>query len=169
MLALCLPAKAVTVDVTHPLEMYFNGADIPPGGYPIQLARITVTFGANPLNPGETINHQIFDADHVLLDSHSLTVSSTWNSFMLGAEFFPTPTNSPYLSAVFSTTGSGSFDIVSATANINDVDYIVVGSFNAPSAVPGPVVGAGIPGLMALGLFGLNYYRRRRNNGGLPA
>jgi hypothetical protein len=37
------------------------------------------------------------------------------------------------------------------------------------NAVPGPVVGAGIPGLMALGMFGLHFWRRRRNGAHLPA
>jgi hypothetical protein len=36
-------------------------------------------------------------------------------------------------------------------------------------AVPGPVVGAGIPGLAALGMLGLNFWRRRRNGSHLPA
>jgi hypothetical protein len=37
--------------------------------------------------------------------------------------------------------------------------------------VPGPIAGAGIPGLVAAlgGIFGLNFYRRRRNNSHLPA
>jgi hypothetical protein len=37
------------------------------------------------------------------------------------------------------------------------------------AAVPGPIVGAGPVGLAAAGLFGLNFWRRRRNGGSLPA
>jgi hypothetical protein len=38
-------------------------------------------------------------------------------------------------------------------------------------SVPGPIVGAGLPGLVAAlgGMYGLNFYRRRRNNSHLPA
>lgn len=43
--------------------------------------------------------------------------------------------------------------------------------FIVPSvqAVPGPIVGAGPIGLAAAGLFGLNFWRRRRNGASLPA
>jgi hypothetical protein len=44
--------------------------------------------------------------------------------------------------------------------------------FIVPSvaAVPGPVVGMGLPGVAAaFGLFGFNFWRRRRNGGTLPA
>jgi len=42
-------------------------------------------------------------------------------------------------------------------------------AFAQSAAVPGPVVGAGIPGLVAAcgGMFGLNFWRRRRNGGNL--
>ena len=44
--------------------------------------------------------------------------------------------------------------------------------FLEPVAVPGPIVGAGLPGLLAafsgMGLFGLNRWRRKRNGGDLP-
>jgi hypothetical protein len=38
---------------------------------------------------------------------------------------------------------------------------------NQLAAVPGPIVGAGLPGLitMAMGLFGLNFWRRKRRDG----
>src|SRR6266487_4288896 len=80
-LALCQPAKAITVDATHPLEMYFT--DIPAVAYPVQLARITVTFGANPLNPGESFTDQIFDANHVLLDSYTMPSSGNTYSSLI--------------------------------------------------------------------------------------
>jgi hypothetical protein len=43
--------------------------------------------------------------------------------------------------------------------------------FLVPAAVPGPIVGAGLPGILAacVGLWGLAMRRRKRLNGGLAA
>jgi hypothetical protein len=43
------------------------------------------------------------------------------------------------------------------------------GNIGTTAPVPGPIVGAGLPGLAAVAMFGLNFWRRRRNNGGLAA
>lgn len=44
-------------------------------------------------------------------------------------------------------------------------------SWLAASPVPGPIVGAGIPGMIAAcsAMFGLNFWRRRRNGANIPA
>jgi hypothetical protein len=59
-------------------------------------------------------------------------------------------------------------DIISGQGNVGQTGLVDCCS-SVP--VPGPIVGAGIPGLVAAlgGMFGLNFYRRRRNNSHLPA
>lgn len=51
---------------------------------------------------------------------------------------------------------------------IDEFEHYRIDVATAMKPVPGPTVGAGIPGAMALGMFGLNWYRRRRNGGTLP-
>jgi hypothetical protein len=57
-----------------------------------------------------------------------------------------------------------------ATGTISDFEHFRIDAAPIPTvAVPGPVVGAGLPGLAACAMFGLNFWRRRRNGASLPA
>lgn len=58
-----------------------------------------------------------------------------------------------------------SLRLLDLTGNIQEFEHYRIDV----AAVPGPVIGAGIPGLIsaAFGMFGFNWYRRRRN-GTLP-
>ncbi len=80
-----------------------------------------------------------------------------------------------------STTAQSGFDLKAINGErISDLDIRIVGGsitdfehyrieVGPTAAVPGPVVGAGLPGLAAVAMFGLNFWRRRRNGASLPA
>jgi hypothetical protein len=57
-----------------------------------------------------------------------------------------------------------SFTLLDIGGNIADFEHYRVDVTLLPSAVPGPIAGAGIPGLIAAlgGMFGLNRWRRKR-------
>jgi hypothetical protein len=77
--------------------------------------------------------------------------------------------------------GQSGFDLQAINGErIFDIDLKIVGGtltdfehyrieVGPTAAVPGPVVGAGLPGLAAVAMFGLNFWRRRRNGASLPA
>lgn len=61
------------------------------------------------------------------------------------------------------------FSLLDTGGTITDFEHYRIDV--AASAVPGPIVGAGLPGLLAacLGLLGFSYLRRRRQDGGWMA
>ena len=75
----------------------------------------------------------------------------------------------------------GKFTLALGTPQFEEGDQIaffarISGANDGPDSffiqpVPGPIVGAGIPGLLAAGggIFGLNFWRRRRQGATLPA
>lgn len=80
------------------------------------------------------------------------------------------PGNAAFTVGLSSILGCASPVVVGCLVSDDGPDSFVLFS-QSLAAVPGPIVGAGIPGLVAAcgGMFGLNFWRRRRNGNGLPA
>jgi hypothetical protein len=64
-----------------------------------------------------------------------------------------------------------SFRIVDVGGTITDFEHYRIDVASPLVAVPGPIVGAGLPGILlgAMGLFGMNFWRRWRNTLGFFA
>lgn len=64
-----------------------------------------------------------------------------------------------------------SLRLLDLTGSINEFEHYRIEVAPTVSAVPGPILGAGLPGLItaALGLLGFNWNRRRRRGEHLPA
>jgi hypothetical protein len=182
-------ANVVTIDINMLNNNTFAG-----GGFPVAygfnlIGNPTVTYSnivdatllSIPDATGASLNQQVAGAYHV----------DGFGNFEYGLEYLGTGTSgNPPTTLSFTLTAAGltlgsflelstkaddpanmALDIGSGTKFFADgspitgpVDYTTV-------SVPGPIVGAGVPGLVAAcgGLFGFNFFRRRRNNGGLPA
>jgi hypothetical protein len=158
-LAMCLPAKAVTIDATHPAVFTFTGA--PVGDFDALAIEIRTSL-FDQIDPGETVSYQVFDANNVQLFGGSpYTDNSGYSINYLGSGFGLIPHLTTTSFSWIVSSPNGSFDVTSSDAYIYAADFVAYGVLAGdPAPVPGPIVGAGLPGLMlaALGLLG---WRRR--------
>ena len=103
----------------------------------------------------------------VFIDVVALEADGSFKTFNFGAFTLSSGQSGFDLQAI---NGESIFDIDLRTGPggvISDFEHYRI-DVATPLAVPGPVVGAGIPGLAAMGMFGLNFWRRRRRGDHLP-
>jgi hypothetical protein len=153
----CVNANAVTVDATYTLEVDFAGIS-PPFFHPsVQL----IFASSNQWDAGEFLNWQLFDGDQNLIAGASYFTTSTQGGIVFSAPVITTSTATLFVSSV----DAGSFDVTNAFFYPNGFggDGRFAGTFaGVASPVPGPIVGAGLPGLLGLLGFGGWKWRRRK-------
>jgi hypothetical protein len=143
-------------------------------GSPYTVGQITGLFG------GQTNIDVVIDVDTTSAKGERLLSFDVWNANNINAltpiAHFGGPSN---IGVVFNN-GNGFGDFLLTGLNLSgfaaDTKILFQAHWDgasdgpesfwlkdAPAAVPGPVVGAGLPGLAAMAMFGLNFWRRRRN------
>jgi hypothetical protein len=185
-----------TINITINL---LNGNTFTGGGFPLSfgfnlIGDPTITYSNFNINGTSTTLFDVVNGpnNNTLVQTVGAFGMDGFGTFEYGIDYLGNGSSgSPPTTLSFSISGSGLdvgdflelstkppgsdqanmvLDIASGTQFTNGnpntglVDYTTV-------SVPGPIVGAGIPGLIAAcgGMFGLNFWRRRRNGNALPA
>jgi hypothetical protein len=137
----------------------WNGAGTPLGSFAL-AAPVNFTAAILALQQGN--GNAVFDFE---LDAAQRAQFNTIRAMAGSADF------TVGLSAILGcgTIGAQTFNSPGCMPTNDGADSFVLFAQVAP--VPGPVMGAGLPGILAacVGLIGLQWRRRRRNGGALPA
>jgi hypothetical protein len=156
-------ARAVTVNATSEALMRYSAVGGIGGVW--NVTGIPLRFNGDLLDSGDTIAWQIFDNNNTLLGSSStLWNSSSTSAFMLSQGLNPDLTTLSLYVVLSAPTGS--FDVgpalVSSFVNGSVFEFIQFESITAIAAVPGPIAGAGLPGVAITFSGLLAWWRRSR-------
>jgi hypothetical protein len=153
-------ATGYTIGSGSPLLTFLlaNGATLGNLGFSIGV-------DINSTNQAETLNsfYMLDLTTHTVLASYTGGTAGNVPDINNGTGF------PDYTLSGFTLSGVNSGDTILFVASMSGLNDGPDSFFIEPAAgVPGPIVGAGLPGLLvaAFALFGMNRFRRRRNGGG---
>jgi len=143
-----LAANNVSNTITDTLNIYalWQGITSPTGLLTVDTMMATDEYGA----PGWTLSEVVY------INGKIITQNTQTSLVAAPDQTFQVPVGIPFDLQLQLQYVSGPFN--------GDFGSYVIATLEAPHPVPGPIVGTGIPALImaALGMIGLNRYRKRR-------
>jgi hypothetical protein len=150
--------------VADTIRLYYNFQGVTSSS--TQLVFPTIFQASEGVPPGFSVSEQIYVCanGHTFCDDYvvgggTLIGMTTWTSVgTLFTQFAATvPATTFNMDLVFTVVSAG------GTGQLGDVAGAILAQPDPPNPVPGPIVGAGLPGLVA-GMFGLWGWRRRKTS-----